>query len=105
MNLPSSFRCHPVFHISDLEPHIERTSDSQSNFSDISDLTDDSESAMIVQDSTAHGVNYYCVCYVNRTKDKYIWLKKNQIDDPQLVQQYLVAKRNKSNRSHSGAPL
>jgi len=105
LSLPASFRCHPVFHISELEPFTERNSDIQVSQFDIPELSDDSESTIIVQHSKVHGIDYYCVCYTNRDKDKYVWLKENQIEDPQLIQQYLKSTKNRSHRSRSGARL
>eukprot|EP00833_Pecoramyces_ruminatium_P004598 jgi/Orpsp1_1/1178630/evm.model.c7180000066157.1 len=94
IELPPPFKCHNVFHICELEPFTGRKFDVQIRSVPLPDLTTDSEPMMVIQDAIVHGNHYYCVLYNNRNTNKYVWLSEKDIEDPQLIQEYLKAKKN-----------
>lgn len=66
------------------------------------DSSNGAEPVEIVEDATIRGIKHYCVLLKGENFEDFVWLKENQIEDPQLIQQYLIKKKNKS---RSGARL
>jgi len=102
LELPKKYRCHPVFHISEMEPYRERSSNIESTVNlKIPELSVDTEChdkyepMEILKDAIVKGVKFYCVLFKGSDNEEWRWCKEEEIEDPQLIQEYLSAKKGK----------
>ena len=100
LDLPSNMRCHPVFHVSLLEPYHEnefkdRFSKSRRNTHLTTDHIDKAPDK-IIDMKTYKGENYYLMSWKGNNSVDQTWIKEDQVTDKQLIQQYL--KRSKKGK-------
>ena len=92
LDLPKKMRCHPVFHVSLLEPYFENEFLDRSNRKrkNIKLSPDYSERIpeKINDMKVIQGKKFYCVSWKNSNLDHSSWIEENQIPDKQLIQEY-----------------
>ena len=92
LDLPQKMRCHPVFHVSLLEPFHEnefpdRTKHKRKNII----LTTDYRERIPVRINDMKVVNgkiFYHISWKDRDITESSWIEENQIPDQQLIQEY-----------------
>ena len=92
LDLPKKMRCHPVFHVSLLEPFYEnefpdRARRKKRNISlttDYIEKTPDKINDMKV----VNGKNFYLVSWKDRDIEDDSWIEESQIPDKQLIQEF-----------------
>jgi len=92
LDLPKNMRCHPVFHVSLLEPYHEnefngRTLKSRRN----THLTVDSFDRIpekILDMKTSKGITYYLTSWKGSDPFGPSWIREDQLSDKQLVQEF-----------------
>jgi len=102
LKLPSNMRCHPVFHVSHLEPYHEnvfadRSTKRSKNITLVVD-TIDKIPEKIISMRTYKGKNRFLVSWKGLDSDKDTWVDEDQIYDKQLIQEY-YRKSRKNKRS------
>jgi len=92
LDLPKEMRCHPVFHVSLLEPFYEnefpdRTKRKRRN---ISLTTDYIEKTLerISDVKVVNGKNFYFVSWKDCDIENNSWIEESQIPDKQLIQEF-----------------
>ena len=102
LKLPSNMRCHPVFHVSLLEPYHEneffnRNTKHRRNIN----LTVDTYEKIpekIIDMRTYRGKNRFLVTWKGLDSNENTWIDEDQIYDKQLIQEYYrKSKRSKLN--------
>ena len=96
LKLPDTFKCHPVFHISNLEPYSEREFGNGNQQSKIPKLTTDTEgreALKIVGEKKVKGEKFYYILWKGLLPTECTWMKEDEIEDPQLIQDYLNSKK------------
>ena len=92
LNLPKGMRCHPVFHVSLLEPYYENEFKDRKNCKRKNiHLTTDYEERIperINDMKRRNGKNFYLVSWKGRNIVENSWIEESQIPDPQLIQEY-----------------
>jgi len=92
LNLPKKMRCHPVFHVSLLEPYYENEFNDRSfkKRRNVRLTTDYSENIpeKITDMKVKKGKNYYLVSWKGREFEDSTWIEESQIPDQQLIQEY-----------------
>ena len=63
LELPKRIGCHPVFHISDLEPYFEREGFYIPLIANDMEKPNNNDSGEIIKGSTVRGIKYYCILY------------------------------------------
>ena len=102
LKLPSNMHCHPVFHVSLLEPYFEnefadRNNRKRKNIKLTTD-TIDKVPERIIDMRTYRGKNRFLVSWKGLDSAENTWIDKDQIYDRQLIQEYYRKyKRNKRN--------
>ena len=102
LKLPTNMKCHPIFHVSLLEPYYEnefkdRRSLNRRNIKLTTD-TFDKIPDKIIDKRTYKGNNRFLVAWKGLDLDQSTWLDEDQIFDKQLIQEYYrKMKRNKTN--------
>ena len=93
LDLPNSMRCHPVFHVSLLEPYFENKFKNRSNrrHKNVRLTTDYMEKIpdKILDSKIINGINHYLISWKGSDKVKDSWIEENQIPDKQLIQEYI----------------
>ncbi len=93
LDLPSDMRCHPVFHVSLLEPYHENEFKNRSlRHRRNIHLTVDSIDKIpdkIVDMKTYKGETYYLMSWKGNDPVNQTWIKEEQVTDKQLIQQFL----------------
>ena len=92
LKLPKNMRCHPVFHVSLLEPYHEnsfknRTNPKKSNIQ----LTTDAIERIpdrIHDHMTSLGTTYYLMSWKGFDPEEKLWIPEDQVSDKQLIQIY-----------------
>jgi len=102
LKLPSNMRCHPIFHVSLLEPYHEnefenRNERKRKNINLTTD-TFDKVPEKIVDMRKYRGKNRFLVSWKRLDSDEDSWIDEDQIYDKQLIQEYY--RRTKNNRSN-----
>ena len=92
LNLPKKMRCHPVFHVSLLEPYHEnefndRSIQKRKNIRLTTDYTEKIPEK-IIDMKVKKGINHYLVSWKGRSIDENSWIEESQIPDQQLIQEY-----------------
>ncbi len=92
LDLPKKMRCHPVFHVSLLEPFYEndfpnRTKRKRINVKLTTDYTEKVPDK-IIDSKVKKGKKFYLVSWKNCDNEKNTWIEESQIPDPQLIQEY-----------------
>jgi len=102
LKLPSNMRCHPVFHVSLLEPYhenefINRNNRKRKNIKLTND-TVDRVPERIIDMRTYRGKNRFLVSWRGLNSDEDTWIDEDQIYDKQLIQEYYrKLRKNKRN--------
>jgi len=102
LKLSSNMRCHPVFHVSLLEPYHEnefenRNKRKRKNINLTTD-TFDRVPVKIVDMRKYRGRNRFLISWKGLDSDEDTWIDEDQIYDKQLIQEYY--RRTKKNRSN-----
>ena len=92
LELPKKMRCHPVFHVSLLEPFYEnefldRTRRKKRNIKLTTDYTERTPER-INDMKIVNGKTFYLVSWKDRDIDENSWIEEGQIPDQQLIQEY-----------------
>ena len=102
LNLPNNMRCHPVFHVSLLEPYYEnefvnRNNRKRMNIKLTTDIVDRIPEKIIGM-RTYRGKNRFLVSWKDLASSEDTWIDEDQIYDRQLIQEYYrKSKKNKLN--------
>ena len=85
LNLPKKMRCHPVFHVSLLEPYHEnefndRSIQKRKNIRLTTDYTEKIPEK-IIDMKVKKGINHYLVSWKGRSIDENSWIEESQIPD------------------------
>jgi len=100
LKLPKKMRCHPVFHVSLLEPYYENEFEDRSNRrrrnihlnTDLVEKIPDK----ILKMKSVNGETFYLLSW--KGFDKNTWISEDQIPDKQLIQEFeRISKKTKSN--------
>jgi len=107
LKLPSNMRCHPIFHVSLLEPYYEnefadRNNRKRKNIK----LTTDTINKVperIINMRTYRGKNRFLVSWKGFDSIEDSWIDDDQINDRQLIQEYYrISKKNRRNEIDDG---
>ncbi len=92
LDLPKKMRCHPVFHVSLLEPFYDnKFKDRNTRRRKNIHLTTDYEERVpekIIDMKVSKGKKFYLVSWKGQESVKNSWIEENQIPDQQLIQEY-----------------
>jgi len=106
LKLPKKMRCHPVFHVSLLEPFYEsngfkHSSSRRRNLRLYPDLVERIPEK-IHADKTVNGKKFYLLSWKGFNDSERSWISYDQIPDKQLIQEYNNNKhrRNRTNRKN-----
>jgi len=102
LKLPNNMRCHPVFHVSLLEPYYENEFSDRNNRKrrNIKLTTDtmDKVPEKIIDMRTYRGKNRFLVSWKGLDSTEDTWIDEEQIYDRQLIQEYYrKSKKDKRN--------
>ena len=97
LKLPPKMRCHPVFHVSLLEPYYEngfksRTNNKWKNIHLNTDLVLKIPNK-IINMKILNGKKFYLMTYKGYDHNENEWVEESQIFDQQLIQEYLRRNR------------
>ena len=92
LDLPKKMRCHPVFHVSLLEPFyendfVDRSNRRRRNLKLTPDYTEKIPEK-INNMKVVYGKKYYLVSWKNSENEEKSWVEETQIPDRQLIQEY-----------------
>ena len=105
LKLPYNMHCHPVFHVSLLEPYYEneykdRNKEKRKNIQLNTDLMEKVPDK-IINMRTYKGRNCFLVSWKGSNQNKDTWIDEDQIPNKKLIQEYFrKLKKNKSNLKH-----
>ena len=107
LRLPSNMRCHPVFNVSLLEPYYENEFTNRNNRKRKNiKLTTDTIAKVpekIIDMRTYKGRNSFLVYWKDLDSVEDSWIKEDQINDRQLIQEYYrISKRSRRNEVDDG---
>ena len=92
LNLPNKMRCHPVFHVSLLEPYYQNEFKNRSNYRRKNvHLTPDLINKIperIHDVKVVNGKKYYFMSWKGLGIDSNSWVEEGQVCDQQLIQEY-----------------
>jgi len=109
LKLPKKMRCHPVFHVSLLEPYydfegFERSLRRKKNLHLYPDLIQRIPEK-IHDDKTIDGIKHYLLSWKGFDDNERSWVSMDQISDKQLIQEYenKIIKKRKSKKSRKNS--